>query len=192
MSSVPAKHTSTATIRPDYGAARVRPGRRLGIFLLSVSTEFVLSRLPGRAQMVLVGWLVLETAACFPHDLTYFNYALGGPSKGHRYLLDSNLDWGQDLPLLRDFMNREEIPEIHLIYFGNVPPELYGIRTSPPATDGSISRGYYGISANLLYGSPLYFEDWQMRFPPVQVIDYVKRHGELVTILGNTLYVYSL
>ena len=34
-----------------------------------------------------------------PHYLSYFNSFCGGPSEGYRYLVDSSLDWGQDLPL---------------------------------------------------------------------------------------------
>lgn len=39
---------------------------------------------------------VAESAAVFPHYLAFFNAWIGGPANGHRYLIDSNLDWGQD------------------------------------------------------------------------------------------------
>jgi len=32
----------------------------------------------------------------YPHYLAYFNELRGGPEEGWRYLVDSNLDWGQD------------------------------------------------------------------------------------------------
>ena len=32
----------------------------------------------------------------YPHYLAHFNEAVGGPRNGYRYLVDSNLDWGQD------------------------------------------------------------------------------------------------
>jgi hypothetical protein len=31
-----------------------------------------------------------------PHYLAYFNEIIGGPRNGYKYLIDSNLDWGQD------------------------------------------------------------------------------------------------
>ena len=49
---------------------------------------------------ILLGWLIIETIAVFPHYLSYFNQAAGGPSGGYRYVTDSNADWGQDLKRL--------------------------------------------------------------------------------------------
>ena len=37
------------------------------------------------------------TAAVTPHYLAYFNTVSGGPAHGSEHLIDSNLDWGQDL-----------------------------------------------------------------------------------------------
>ena len=42
-------------------------------------------------------WLVASVGAAYPHYLAYFNEAAGGPAGGWRWLVDSNLDWGQDL-----------------------------------------------------------------------------------------------
>src|SRR5205807_2784166 len=44
---------------------------------------------------------VVSVIAVAPHGyLTYFNAIAGGPEGGYRWLADSNLDWGQDLPRL--------------------------------------------------------------------------------------------
>jgi hypothetical protein len=63
-----------------------------------------------------------------PHQLAYFNELVGGPAEGHRYLGDSNVDWGQGLKDLKAFMDREGLPMVYLSYFGSVPPAAYGIR----------------------------------------------------------------
>jgi len=36
--------------------------------------------------------------------LAYFNKVIGGPDGGARYVVDSNLDWGQDLRRLGTFV----------------------------------------------------------------------------------------
>lgn len=60
----------------------------------------------------LAGWGVLSSLWVFPHSHAYFNYAVGGPMQGHHHLLDSNIDWGQDiLPLARW---ATEHPEVEL------------------------------------------------------------------------------
>jgi hypothetical protein len=41
-----------------------------------------------------------SSLAVFPHSLSYFNEVAGGPLTGHAWLLDCNIDWGQDLSYL--------------------------------------------------------------------------------------------
>lgn len=43
--------------------------------------------------LVAYGW---SSWSIYPHFLAYFNGLAGGPEKGGQYLIDSNLDWGQD------------------------------------------------------------------------------------------------
>lgn len=42
-------------------------------------------------------WTAGSTLCVYPHQLAYFNELAGGPENGHRHLLGSNLDWGQDV-----------------------------------------------------------------------------------------------
>ena len=62
-----------------------------------------------------------------PDYLAYFNEAAGGPAQGWRWLVDSNLDWGQDLPGLKSYMEAHAIPRVTLCYFGTADPSYYGI-----------------------------------------------------------------
>src|SRR5690606_2520807 len=45
----------------------------------------------------------------YPHSLSFFNEAVGGPRNGSQHLLGSNLDWGQDLRYVRAWMEDFEI-----------------------------------------------------------------------------------
>lgn len=76
-------------------------------------------------------WLAAGTVKIFPHYLAYFNELGGGPAAGYTKLVDSNLDWGQDLPGLRQYMERENIESVKLSYFGRAFPEAYGVRYEP-------------------------------------------------------------
>jgi hypothetical protein len=42
--------------------------------------------------------------------------------------VDSNIDWGQDLIRLKDWMAAHGVDEIDLAYFGTADPRAYGIR----------------------------------------------------------------
>jgi hypothetical protein len=48
------------------------------------------------AAVLLMAVHVLSAAWIRPHHLSYFNLLVGGAHKGHRVLLDSNYDWGQN------------------------------------------------------------------------------------------------
>jgi len=62
------------------------------------------------------------------YPLSFFNDAVGGPEQAVKLLGDSNLDWGQGLPAIRNWMQREGVPHIYLGMHGEAPPEYFGIR----------------------------------------------------------------
>lgn len=67
-----------------------------------------------------------------PHFLAYFNWMSGGPDQGHQRFVDSNLDWGQGLPALHDWLTvHGETRPIHLCYFGMADPRAHGIAYHP-------------------------------------------------------------
>jgi len=55
--------------------------------------------------LLLIAWLIAETAAAFPNYLAYFNETAGGPKNGYKYVTDSNVDWGQDLKRLETWID---------------------------------------------------------------------------------------
>lgn len=76
--------------------------------------------------VVLLG--VAASLRTYPHYLAYFNCLAGGPRNGHRHLVDSSLDWGQDLPGLAAWLRENaQGRETYVAYFGYAPPAYYGI-----------------------------------------------------------------
>ncbi len=61
-------------------------------------------------------------------DLSYFNGIIADRADGHRYLGDSNIDWGQGLPILGAVLREHGEPVIYLSYAGTARPEAHGIR----------------------------------------------------------------
>ena len=87
------------------------------------------------AGLVLAGLVALaaaETLYRFPNYLAYFNAIAGGPGHAYRHLVDSSLDWGQDLPGVKRYiaMHPREGP-FYLSYFGAASPATYGIAARP-------------------------------------------------------------
>lgn len=106
-----------------------------------------------------LAWLIAGTLATAPHWIGYFNETVGGWRQGHRYLLDSNLDWGQDLLRLRARLAKEpeDLP-VWLLQAGHPPlPRQMKVRwlwgegshTPYPA---AIAGGLYVVSASDLLG----------------------------------------
>jgi 4-amino-4-deoxy-L-arabinose transferase-like glycosyltransferase len=149
----------------------------------------------GRFRRITLGGLILSltclavtTLRAAPHYLAYFNAASGGPDNGHTYLLDSNLDWGQDILTLRDYMRREKIDTVALAYFGRADPAIYGVTYVPLI--GEVGERYAVISANLLWGR-MYFVTGTSFWPKR---DYYAAFRKIrpKAILGHTLYVFDL
>jgi len=85
----------------------------------------------GRGRRIVLGglgaWYVAGTLLVHPHYLSYFNEIAGGPSRGYHSLVDSSLDWGQDLEGLRDELAARGLSRVKLSYFGSADPAYYGI-----------------------------------------------------------------
>lgn len=111
------------------------------------------------ATILLLAWYGLSVIRIHPHYLAYF-HELIAPENGHRYLVDSNLDWGQDLPGLKAYMDVHRIPSLKLSYFGTAEPRYYGIQCErlpgyppPPEAIKTVDPGdLVAVSATNLQG----------------------------------------
>jgi hypothetical protein len=85
-------------------------------------------RWPGWAVLALVAALVAEDAAAFPNYLAYFNGVVPA-REGYRHLVDSSLDWGQDLPAVRSYIDAHPgLGPFYFSYFGTASPAYHGIQ----------------------------------------------------------------
>ncbi|MBI3783451.1 MAG: hypothetical protein HY270_08615, partial [Deltaproteobacteria bacterium] len=138
----------------DYGVRYMLPAFPFMILLAGRGTDALLRF--GTKGVALVGALLAwQAAACAltsPHHLAYFNELAGGPDHARRLLIDSNLDWGQDLGRLKEYLDAQGIRRICLGYFGHVDPYLYGIDFAFPST-GKMVPGRCAVSANFLAGA---------------------------------------
>ena len=80
------------------------------------------------AAAVLVASCFVSFALATPRYLSYFNVIAGGPRGGAKHLVDSNIDWGQDLIRLKGWMSARGIDEVDLAYFGTADPRAYDIK----------------------------------------------------------------
>ena len=146
------------------------------------------------ALTVLVGALLGgEVLSVAPDYLAFFNRLAGGPRAGIRYLADSNLDWGQDLGGLAEYLRRQGNPELMLSYFGTAPPQYYGIvyqellpvvavEAEPHVNSPRPAREYLAVSATNVVG--VYFDGyydlrWLLR-------------KKALAVVGHSIFVYDV
>ncbi len=126
--------------------------------------------------------LPLSTLLTHPREIAYFSETVGGERQGYRYLLDSNLDWGQDLLRLRELLSRRALTSIPLAYGGTAQPRSYGINAKPFPTEAQVQagtfRGLAALSIGVLMGSPQTYA-WVTAYP-------------LVDRAGASIMVYDL
>jgi Dolichyl-phosphate-mannose-protein mannosyltransferase len=78
---------------------------------------------------VLIAWHSVSSLRSFPVYMAYANEAWGGPSNTYNLLTDSNVDWAQQLPATREYLDKRGIKECWFAYFAAtvVDTSYYGI-----------------------------------------------------------------
>ncbi len=130
------------------------------------------------AALVLAAWHGWESVRAHPDYLAYFNQIARG--REEKFLLDSNLDWGQDLARLGRFAREKRIDAMHLRYFGTSSPAKMGVPAREPWS-GRPQSGWVAVSVNYLYGlanDPAEFDWLRARQPDARV--------------GKSIWVYRL
>lgn len=146
------------------------PGKRTGATLRLVARSLLVAFLL---------WHGAGAARIHPYHLAYFNEMAGGPDHGWRWLVDSNLDWGQDLIGLRDWLEEEGWPPVNLYYFGTADPDHYAIPRRPY---GRPEPGLFAVSATHLAGVYLPDRDYLADLRPL----------EPLARIGHSIFVYRL
>jgi hypothetical protein len=187
---------AAATSSLDLGLRQVLPV--YPFLLLAAGRGVVLclqtARLWGAVVVAsLALWVGAGSAAVAPAYLAYFNEVAGGPRNGARWLVDSNLDWGQALRLLPAWLAAHGIGEVNLCYFGTADPDAYPLRYVPLPGGTSYSQppavprlpGYIAISATHRAG---------VHFAPELRTWYrtLLARGQLVGVVGHAIYVYRV
>lgn len=144
-------------------------------------------RLAAGALMV---WLTASSLATYPHYLPYFNGLAGGPAHGIEWLDDSNVDWGQDVILLREFLEDHDISDAKVTPMGRYGADLYDVpgEELPPheavalLSNPDPPSGIYAVSVHLLNRAKL---SQNLLVDPL-------RDLRPMAILGHTIYVFDL
>ena len=144
--------------------------------------------------IILIVYYISGTMKIHPYYLSYFNESIGGAKNGYKYVVDSNIDWGQDLKRLADYLKKNKIEEITVSYFGTANANYYGIKYKPLLIyliPGSSKEemspepntpGLYAISVTNLQG--VYCKNQK-------IFDWLKRR-EPIARIGYSIHIYKV
>ncbi len=132
---------------------------------------------------ILFIWAIISVVSVWPSFLAYFNEIAGGPSNGYKFVVDSNLDWGQDILRLAQFIEENNIKEIKMDYFSGAPAEYYIKTAKIKSFDREVpQKGWLAVSATILMGAcqgdkiPCSYDEraytWLDSYKPVAKIGY--------------------
>ncbi len=129
---------------------------------------------------LLIIWYIISSVKIYPSYLSYFNELAGGPKNGMYYLTDSNIDWGQDMKRLANYVDEHYINKIRVDYFGGADPTYYlGNKFIPWQADKNPEKGYYAISVT-------YFQQARA----LNQYQWLKDKKPVATI-GNSILVFN-
>jgi len=144
----------------------------------------------------LLGSGILSSVYIFPHSHAYFNAFAGGPMRGHDHLLDSNIDWGQDLLLLADWAERNPDLKLDGVAYSLshlLPLADLGLPENQPPRGWHQERDEFGPEPRQQYGPRPGL--WAVFVRPLR--EQHQRYAyfqffEPIEVLGYTVYIYQL
>ena len=146
---------------------------------------------------IVLGWSVIEAARTYPNYIPYMNELTY--SRPHWwYLSDSNVEWGDSMQELAEYLHARGETKVRAAMLGAWPLGRYGIGfvdALEPASAGQPEIEYTAIGASFLNGSTVppgppgsgreteeqrfnYFEEFRHRTPEA--------------IIGNSIYVFRM
>ena len=132
-----------------YLAAAIASGMNIGtrhvLFLYPLAALLAAAGLTALAQHsrrwiwiggALVACHVVSVMAVFPAEMAYGNEAWGGTANTHKYLSDSSVDWAQQLPHVKQWVDAHPGEECWFAYsaYPELRPQAYGIPCHPLPT----------------------------------------------------------
>ena len=131
-------------------------------------TARTLARTGARAlAAVLVLWQFATLVTAYPDYLAWFNAFAGAHPE--RILVDSDLDWGQDLRRLSQELARRQIPEVYLAYRGSADLTREHLPPYKPLAPNQQVTGWIVLDMLSLKESNHGY-DWLLNYQPLQRI----------------------
>lgn len=182
-------------ILPTFAFVFLLVSQQITAWLENADSTKLVKNLKYAGLAILIIWQAVSVIKIYPSFLAYFNESIGGPSQGYKYVVDSNLDWGQDLKRLAAWVETNNINKIRLNYFGGGVPEYYlGDKfvfwwENYPVSDITNQGGWLGVSATFLQAGR---GEADINFPGKSGYYNWLNVYQPVAIIGHSIFVYYI
>lgn len=127
------------------------------------------SRLNKKILIALCILYLYSSLSIYPHYLAYYNEFVGGPDNGYKIAVVSDLDWGQDLKGLSEYVRENNVQGLKYSKYGTVDPAYYALSFEPLSC--SKTKGVIAIHAvNLMRDQKC--NKWLHEYEPYHKIGY--------------------
>lgn len=166
---------TSLTAKLNIGVRHLMPVFPFTIILVAYILSLILKTSHLKTKYAFFGafllWQIISVVSVFPHFLTYFNEIIGGPDKGYLYVVDSNLDWGQNLKRLNEWIETyNHCTQIKCSASMGIgcPSYCYTISNPPPKIGQTIDEiylDYFGGGNTEYYLGEKFSPWWGQRDP---------------------------
>ncbi len=147
-------------------------------------------------MVLLLVWYVSGSLLTYPYYLSYFNEFVGGYKNGYKYLTDSNLDWGQDVKRLADWIKNSDESKQHKcqyqtyvdVFPGSMPAAYYIGRNRMIEwhVQNGQPKGCFAVSAT-------FYQNSKMKKDANGGMDYAWLDKETpIENIGGSILIYDL
>jgi hypothetical protein len=132
----------------------------------------------------LLCWSIFSSLSFYPHSQGHFNELIGSPYNAPKYILGSNIDWGQNKLYLIDWYKKHpEVRPLTSYYESQYSKENINLNDnqfidSSQQPFNKSPSGWFAIGVNELYGSSKQYEYFKQLEP--------------VTVIGYSIYIYHV
>jgi hypothetical protein len=134
----------------------------------------------------LLGWSIFSSLSYYPHSQGHFNELIGRSNNAPKYLLGSNIDWGQNkLNLIDWYKKHPEARPLTDYYESSYTKENVNLNddqfiegSQQTYNNDNLQSGWFAIGVNELYSNSKQYKYFK-RFKPVDII-------------GHSIYIYHI
>lgn len=130
-------------------------------------------------------YMAISTLSNYPNFIGYMNESVPRGER-YQYLIDSSLDWGQDMLRLQKYVDDNHIQNIKVDYFGGSVPSYYIPQSKDWHSAFGPTTGWLAVSATYYQSSRLYGPkegQWSYSW-----LDNIKPKA----IIGGSILVYNI